>query len=82
MIKPINFRMISHPMNWVTLMLMVLIAGAIGHYFLTYLGIEPQVTQKLAFSAMPAGQSPGEAATGAIEPQSIASGGSGGASYY
>jgi hypothetical protein len=67
----INWKMISHPMNWLTLLLMVIIAGAIGHLFLTYLGIEPDTSgnKKLAFSQMPAGQSPGEAAAGAITPQ-------------
>ena len=66
----VNWKMISHPMNWMTFLLMVVIAGAIGHMFLTYLGIEPQTqSKKLAFSQMPAGQSPGEAAAGAISPQ-------------
>jgi hypothetical protein len=76
MIKPINFRMASHPMNWITFMLMILIAAAIGHYFLSYLGIEPQIQQKLAFAAMPAGQTPGQAAAGAIDPQEAALNGS------
>jgi hypothetical protein len=66
----INFKLASHPMNWFTILLMVLIAGTIGHLFLTYLGMEPATSSaKLAYSQMPAGQSPGEAAAGAIEPQ-------------
>lgn len=65
----INWKMISHPMNWITFVLMVIIAGAIGHLFLSYLGIEPSTKATLAFSQMPAGQSPGEVASGAISPQ-------------
>jgi len=43
MIRPINFKMASHPMNWITLLLMVIIAGAIGHYVLSLLGVEPNL---------------------------------------
>ena len=28
--SPINFKMVSHPINWVTLMLMVIIAGSMS----------------------------------------------------
>jgi hypothetical protein len=67
---PINFRMASHPINWVTFLLMVLIAGSIGHLTLTYLGIEPNTARKSSgYDEMPAGQSPGQAAAGAIDPQ-------------
>ena len=70
MTSPINFKMVSHPINWVTLMLMVIIAGSIGHLLLTYLGIEPNTpTRKSSYDQMPAGQSPGEVASGAITPQ-------------
>jgi hypothetical protein len=65
----LNFRLMSHPMNWLTVLLMVIIGAAFGHLILTYLGIEPSTGGKLAYSQMPAGQSPGEAATGAIDPQ-------------
>jgi hypothetical protein len=37
---PINFKMIAHPLNWVVVLLMVIIAGAIGHYTLSLFGIE------------------------------------------
>jgi hypothetical protein len=40
MINPINFKMVGHPMNWLTIMLMVIIAGAIGHYLFSLFGIE------------------------------------------
>jgi hypothetical protein len=68
--SPVNFKMVSHPMNWLTFMLMVLIAGSIGHLTLSYLGIEPNTPRKSSgYDDMPAGQSPGEAASGAITPQ-------------
>ena len=67
--EAVNWKMVSHPMNWITFLLMVIIAGAIGHLFLSYLGIEPATKSTLAFSQMPAGQSPGEVASGAISPQ-------------
>lgn len=66
----VNFKMVSHPVNWVTILLMVLIAGAIGHLTLSLLGIEPQTADKRSsYDAMPAGQSPGQVAAGAIDPQ-------------
>jgi len=40
-IDPINWRMVSHPINWVTIVLMLVIAGAIGHYALSLAGFEP-----------------------------------------
>jgi hypothetical protein len=66
----INWKMASHPMNWLTFFLMVLIAGSIGHLLLSYLGVEPNTPrQRSAYDAMPAGQSPGQVAAGAIDPQ-------------
>lgn len=67
---PINFRMMSHPLNWVVVVLMVVIAGSIGHLLLTYLGIEPDArARRSSYDQMPAGQSPGQVASGAIDPQ-------------
>lgn len=54
---PINWRMVKHPLNWVTITLMVLIAAAIGHSVLSLLGIEPSTS---AVNNVPAGQSPGQ----------------------
>lgn len=65
----VNWRMVSHPMNWITFILMVIIAGSIGHLLLTYLGIEPTLKGQSSYDAAPAGQSPGEVASGAISPQ-------------
>lgn len=69
--QAMNWKLVSHPMNWITILLMVIIAGSIGHFLLSYLGIEPSVKAKLGYDAMPAGQSPGEQATGAIPPQGL-----------
>jgi hypothetical protein len=66
----INVKMITHPMNWLTLFLMVVIAAAIGHTLLTYLGMQPAGPKRVsAWTAVPAGVSPGQAASGAIDPQ-------------
>ena len=57
-------------MNWLTFFFMVVIAGAIGHFTLTYFGIEPNTSRrKSSYDDMPAGQSPGQEAAGAIDPQ-------------
>ena len=37
----INTKLMGHWMNWVTIMLMLLIAAVGGHLTLSYLGIEP-----------------------------------------
>lgn len=69
MLRPVNWEMISHPMNWVTFTLMVIIAGAIGHLTLSYLGVEPATAGTSSYNNVPAGQSPGQVSTGAISPQ-------------
>ena len=66
----INRRMISHPMNWITFLLMVVIAGSFGHLVLSLFGQEPSTSaRRSGFADMPAGQSPGQTAAGAIDPQ-------------
>ena len=37
----INWRLVSHPLNWVTLFLMVFIAGIGFHFILSGLGMAP-----------------------------------------
>lgn len=64
----LNWKMLSHPMNWFTFLLMVLIAGAAAHLALSYAGIEPG-RPGLPIEAMPTGQALGEPAAGAITPQ-------------
>lgn len=50
----LNFRILSHPMNWLTIWLMIFIAGIFGHLLLTLLEQEPATA---ASTAMPAGLS-------------------------
>jgi hypothetical protein len=66
----LNLKMMSHPLNWLIIGLMLVIAGAIGHTALSYFGIEPTTKGKKSYyDDMPAGQSPGEPAAQAITPQ-------------
>jgi hypothetical protein len=39
--KPINWRIIAHPVNWITVLLMLVIAGIGGHFVLAFLGHDP-----------------------------------------
>jgi len=52
MVSPINFKLIAHPMNWLIILLMVIIAGTFGHLFLSYLGIEPATKQQKPSSGL------------------------------
>lgn len=65
----INWKLASHPLNWATIVVMLLIAGAGAHLLLQYLGQTPATEQRSAWNEMPAGQSPGQEAAGAIDPQ-------------
>lgn len=58
MIEPLNWKIISHPMNWATILLMVIIAGAFGHLVLTFLGYNPATKTSSSYTQLPAGQSP------------------------
>jgi hypothetical protein len=42
----INTRIISHPMNWIIIFLMLVIAGIFGHLLLTLLDQEPSTSTK------------------------------------
>lgn len=57
MADPINWRMVSHPINWIIVLLMVVIAGIGGHLVLTMFGIEPATKTASSYTQMPAGQS-------------------------
>jgi hypothetical protein len=37
----INTNLISHPMNWIVILFMLVLASIAGHFFLAYLGVEP-----------------------------------------
>ena len=39
--NPINWKMISHPMNWLVVLLMLIIAGTAGHLVLTLFDVNP-----------------------------------------
>lgn len=71
----INWNLVSHPLNWVIILLMLVIAGGIGHYALSLAGIEPASPQaptngKSAYGNIPAGQVPADDAIDAINPAS------------
>lgn len=68
--KPLNWEIISHPMNWATIILMLIIAGTFGHLVLSLFKIEPSTQEGSAYNNLPAGQYPGQAVSGAITPQS------------
>lgn len=38
---PINWKLISHPLNWVVVLLMLIIAGTAGHLLLSFFGATP-----------------------------------------
>lgn len=58
MIEPLNWRIVSHPINWVTILLMLIIAGAFGHMALTLFGKNPATKDGSSYAQLPAGQSP------------------------
>lgn len=37
---PVNWKIISHPINWVVVLLMLVIAGTFGHLLLSLFGKE------------------------------------------
>lgn len=39
--KIVNWEIISHPMNWLTILVMLVIAGIAGHLVLQWLGKSP-----------------------------------------
>ena len=39
--SPINWKLIGHPLNWIIVLLMLVIAGIFGHLLLTLLEQEP-----------------------------------------
>lgn len=42
----INWKLISHPANWFTIVLMLILAGMAGHLFLTYAGVTPATSDQ------------------------------------
>lgn len=41
----INWRIVAHPLNWLTLFLMIFIAGIAFHFILEGLGVKPAASQ-------------------------------------
>lgn len=37
---PVNWKLISHPINWVVVLLMLVIAATAGHMLLSLVGVE------------------------------------------
>jgi hypothetical protein len=54
----VNWKLLGHPLNWFTVVLMVIIAGTFGHLVLTYFGFEPATSKTSSYTELPAGQSP------------------------
>lgn len=40
----VNWKMIAHPINWIIVLLMLVIAGMLGQVLLSWAGIEPSGT--------------------------------------
>lgn len=45
MANPINWKLITHPMNWIVVALMLVIAGTAGHMLLSLVGVEASTTK-------------------------------------
>jgi hypothetical protein len=67
----INWKLIGHPMNWAIVLVVVLLAGSGAHLLMQLFGQTPDTagTRRSAWTEQPAGQSPGQDAAGAIDPQ-------------
>ncbi len=70
MIKPVNWSMASHPINYIVILLMLVIAGAAGHMILSLFSAEPK-TLTSTYSNLPAGQ---QAQTNTLTPRDAAAG--------
>jgi nitrogen regulatory protein PII-like uncharacterized protein len=40
----INLEILKNPLNWLTVLLMLTLAGIAGHLLLSYVGMEPTTT--------------------------------------
>ena len=41
----LNWSLMKHPLNWLVILLMLVLAGIAGHLLLSYAGIEPAQSQ-------------------------------------
>jgi hypothetical protein len=69
-LDPINWKMVTHPMNWLVIILMLIIAGAIGHYLMSLFGQEPAKSPQSSYGSVSSGQFPGQDIVNALRPQS------------
>lgn len=51
----LNWKLISHPLNWLIILLMLVIAGIFGHLLLTVLDQEPSGPSGTVNAAVPQG---------------------------
>jgi hypothetical protein len=66
----INWNIAKNPMNWLIVVTMLLLAGAGAHMIMQLLGHTPDTEERSsAWTDQPRGQSPGQQAAGAIDPQ-------------
>lgn len=61
----INTKLLSHPVNWAIVFLMVFIAGTFGALLLKYLQVQPadegsKTAPRSAYADFPAGMTPSE----------------------
>ena len=54
----VNSKLISHPMNWIIILLMLIIAGIFGHLVLSVLDQEPASTSGSVPAGLPSGYTP------------------------
>ena len=59
----INTKLISHPMNWLIILLMLVIAGIFGHLLLSLLDQEPATSNT---TTVPAGLSTNQVGEGEV----------------
>lgn len=49
----INWQLVKHPMNWVTIVLMLVIAGIAGHLALSYFGVQSASDESMSKGGAP-----------------------------
>jgi hypothetical protein len=52
---PVNTKILSHPLNWIQVFLMLTIAGVAGHFVMSYFDREPATQPTSGYSNIPAG---------------------------
>jgi hypothetical protein len=52
----INWDLVKHPLNWIIILLMLIIAGTAGHLLLTHFGAEPSSGAAEPAATLPPGE--------------------------